>query len=260
MKHVLPVFLLIGCADKITDTADDALALEGSELIGMDFILDSAEGYEPVPNVDFRMGFSEADGDSIGISYYGGCNHYDGAFTLSGGEMSLEWLGGTEMGCDSMYMEQDDWCGAFLAGGPSVELEGPLLTLTGTDATLVFNDSEIADPDRSLTGRLWTIDTFIEGESASAFNLDSSPSLYFDDAGGIEVSTGCNTGQGSYSIDGSTLHFSGIAYTEMACGDMAGTAEAHIQTILADGGTTHSIDAARLTIERDGNGIAAYTE
>ena len=41
---------------------------------------------------------------------------------------------------------------------------------------------------------------------------------------------------------------------------MAAASESHIAAVVANGPTTHTIDAARLTIERDSIGISAFTD
>jgi heat shock protein HslJ len=77
----------------------------------------------------------------------------------------------------------------------------------------------------------------------------------------VQVFTGCNTGEGEYSVSGSTLNLTGIAYTEAGCGsDDLADVEDHMQSVFSDGTLSYEIEAARLTIMRGEDlGISATT-
>ena len=79
----------------------------------------------------------------------------------------------TEMGCDTALMDEDIWFTSFFQSSPTLSFDGERLTFTGTEATLVFLDSEIATPDQDLVGPTWEIDTFIDGEVAKTPNFTS---------------------------------------------------------------------------------------
>jgi heat shock protein HslJ len=91
--------------------------------------------------------------------------------------------------------------------------------------------------------------------------LPVSPTLRFDDDGGIQIATTCSTGTGGYTRQAQQLQLSGVVYTEMAC-DAAGSAvaDAHIRRVLSDGSLTAKIEAARLTLTRADVGLSATTE
>ena len=90
------------------------------------------------------------------------------------------------------------------------------MTFNNPEATLVFLDSEVATPDQSLSGVTWMVDTFIEGESATAYNLNEMPTLNFSDDGMVTFFSGCNSGSGSYVAEAGSISFSDISSTEMA--------------------------------------------
>ena len=174
--------------------------------------------------------------------------------------MLVPGIWSTEMGCGPAYTAQDAWIRDFIKASPLLALSDDTLTLAGTE-TLVFIDREVADPDRTLAGYDWVIDTFIEGEAATNVNLDQDPTLFFDDDGTFEVYSGCNQGEGSYTTDGSDIVFSDLVYSEMLCPDKSAEwAEAHIQSVIVDGTATYLIDAARLTIEIGSLGVSAFTD
>ena len=173
-------------------------------------------------------------------------------------------LGGaysTEMGCDMALMEEDAWFTSFFQSSPILSFDGERLTFTGTEATLVFLDSEIATPDQELVGPTWEIDTFIDGEAASAYNLAESPTLSFSADGSVEIFGGCNGGGGSYEAgDDGTISFSDLVSTEMACDESTMMAEGHIFNVLGEAGLTFEIDANRLTIMGASKGISGSVQ
>jgi heat shock protein HslJ len=64
-------------------------------------------------------------------------------------------------------------------------------------------------------------------------------------------SGGCNSYRGTYTLNGSALSFSPLAYTQMACGDPAGATEqtyfanlAHVASFTSDGTTLSLADAS----------------
>src|SRR5690606_27062509 len=123
------------------------------------------------------------------------------------------------------------------------------VTFTGDDATLVFLDRELADPDRALVGQTWTITTFIQGDIASGGAYDPPPTVEFFDDGTFEFFTTCNDGEGEYEESGDELTLSNVEVTEAGCpSEFEQDAEEHILDVLGGGTVTWEIDAARLTI------------
>lgn len=243
------VVLTVGCGG---DTDDGP---SSPELSGRSFLLQSSEGYTPVEDTTIRIYFED---DQFGFN--AGCNSHSGTYSLCDGKLCVENLSSTAIGCAAELHDQDNWLAAFVTSEPELVLDGDTLTLTGDDATLVFLDREVADPDRPLTGRTWTIDTLIEGSAASGGFSDIAPTVQFDEDETFEVFTSCNTGEGSYAVEGQELVLSDVAYTEIACpSDQAQMAEAHIQSVLIDGTVTWEIEAARLTLMRGDLGLSATT-
>jgi len=65
------------------------------------------------------------------------------------------------------------------------------------------------------------------------------------DAGSVALDTGCNTGRGSYTVDGDTVTFGPIATTRVACVEADGQqVEQAVLTVLTGAATT-AIDGPR---------------
>ena len=256
MNVVLPLMLLSGCSENPTETTEET---EAAKLIGLEFVLDS--GVDPVKGTTIYLGFDVGYTGAMELNLSAGCNGMGGFFELEDDVLVMSSFWSTEMWCGDELQAQEEWILGFFTSEPSLDLSGDYLTLTGAEETLVFIDREVADPDRPLAGTDWTVDTFIDGDSATNFSLEEYPWFLFGEDGAIQVFTGCNLGVGNYTTDGNTLTFIGVSYDEKACEDKnVNWAESHIQSLTTDGTATYTIDAARLTIEQGSVGISAYGE
>lgn len=242
---------LLACSDKTDDSAEPGL-----EFVGMDFQLESAEGYELVAD-GARISFPEGND----FSFSAGCNNLGGTFSVEEDVFTLGEAYSTEMGCDTALMDEDAWFTSFFQSSPILSFDGERLTFTGTEATLVFLDSEVATPDQDLVGPTWEIDSFIDGDAVSAYNLSESPTLSFSDDGSVEIFGGCNGGGGSYEVDDDgSISFSDLVSTYLECDETTMTAENHIFSVLGESGLTFEIDANRLTIVGASLGISGSVQ
>jgi heat shock protein HslJ len=225
-------------------------------LVGLEFLLDSAEGYTPVPGTTIRLSF-----DADQLSFSAGCNSYSGPYSLCEGKLCASSFGGTEIGCEPARQTQDQWVADFMLASPEVTQVGATLTLAGVDATLEFLDREVADADRPLTGRTWTVDTFIENGAATNFPSQVPPTLEFGVDGKLTLFTTCNGGGGSYTRNGQTLTIASVGITAVECGPTGSApSEQRMMRVLADGEVSFEIDAGRLTIMRGPIGLSATAE
>jgi heat shock protein HslJ len=154
----------------------------------------------------------------------------------------------TEMACPEPRMAQDQWLVEFLESDPTLALDGDNLTLTSDDTTITLLDSEVAEPDLTLTGQTWTLTSLISGDAVSSVPMGVVATLAFGDDGGVDVNPGCNSGGGSYSVDADSISFGDIATTRMACHGSAMQVEEAVLEVLSRDGLTFSIDANVLTI------------
>jgi heat shock protein HslJ len=218
-------------------------------------LLESSEGYTPLAGTRLRLSFDDGQ-----LSFSAGCNSYFGPYSLCDGKLCASQLGGTQIGCGSELQAQDEWFASFFAASPQLGIAGAALTLEGASATLELLDREVADPDRPLAGRVWSIDTFIQGEAASSLPGTAQPTLEFRTDGTLHVFTTCNGGDGSYTRTGQALTLSPVNYTEAGCSDNRGVVEQRVQSVMSAGELTFEINANRLTVMRGASGLAATTD
>lgn len=226
------------------------------ELKGGEFLLVSAEGHVPVPDVPIQLAFMDGS-----LMFFAGCNRHGGSYHVCGSQLCLDGLMATKRGCPPELMAQDEWLAAFLNGKPEVALRGGKLTLSGEGVTLEFLAREKADPDRPLTGRSWTITTFLDDLGQWSFALQAPPTVEFLDDGSFRVSSSCLTGQGRYVAKEQTLTLSQVNYRDNICPtDNDQKARRFLRDVLSDGEVEFAIRAARLMLARGKLGLAGSTQ
>lgn len=242
--YLLATLWFLGGCDE-NDSADAALEQRS-------FLLESAEGFEPLAGTTVSVGFRNGE-----FGFSAGCNGHGGTFSLRDERLVVTAFQSTTRGCDAALHAQDEWLAGFLTSSPSLKLEGERLTLRGAAATLVFLDREVADPDRPLVGTLWTVDTIVQGDFATSSVLPApAPSILFREDGTLQVDTTCNTGSGRYSVAGDQLTLTPVSYTLRACSG-ASDVDDQVQVLLREGTLTFEIEATRLTLRRGDSGLSA---
>ncbi len=245
------VVLVVGCGD------DEGPVASGDPLTGRTFLSEAitVDGapFELVEGTRIRLELTDAE-----VRVNAGCNHLSGTLeSTADGVLRIGQMGGTEMGCDQALHDQDDWLMELLTSSPAWSLAGDRLTLTSGSTVIELLDRRVADPDRTLEGTAWIVDTIYQGDTASSLPTDAVAELTFAD-GEVSGSTGCNDIQGRYRIDGSTLHVEDLVQTDVACAPEVMVLE---DAVLALNGSavTFEIAAARLTLTLpDGRGLGLH--
>jgi heat shock protein HslJ len=243
-----------GCGQEDDVTADDTTtvppadggsALSAEALEGRTFLSQSVTGYELAQGGEtIRLTFEDG---RLGAS--AGCNQMSSEVEVSGDD--IRWVGvpiSTMMGCSEALMAQDTWLTELLAAGMEAELDGAALVLTADGVTVELLDEQEAVPDQPLAGTTWTLETVIDGETASSVPAGAeAPTLEIGDDGSVALFGGCNRGSGTAEVadDGSTITFGPLATTRMMCPEGGSDVEAQVLAVL-DG---------EVEVERDGDSL-----
>ena len=139
----LALTVLSGCGGDDDDDRAAGSAPTAAALAGTTYVSTAVTGHELVEGTTLTLGFPEAGK----LTAAAGCNSYFGDFDVTDGKLDVGQLGGTLIGCPPELQQQDEWMAAFLGSEPEIALDGDTLTLTGTDATIVFADRQDAEPD-----------------------------------------------------------------------------------------------------------------
>ena len=248
--------IFLACGDKSNDTSsiEDTASISGEtySFEGMQFVFQSGEGFELVGD-SFSIDFTQ---DPREMRFGAGCNTHGGEYEVVDGVFEMAGMYATEMGCEMELMDQDSWLATFFMSSPSVVHDGDTITFTGSDATLVFIDEEVAIPDLQLTDITWEIDSYFDGEVATTYNLDVSPSLYFASDGTMTANLGCNGASGTYTEDSGSLTITLDTITEAFCEGDLNTVEGHIYNVISNT-PTYEIDGNSITLIAGEKGIGA---
>ena len=207
--------------------------------------------------------FQLAAGSSIRLTFEdgrlsanAGCNGIGGNLVLDGDKLIFSGASMTEMGCDPALMNQDNWLVAFLGSGPTFTLDGNNLTLTSGTTVVTLLDREVAEPDQPLVGPTWNLASIISGEVASSVPAGASASISFAADGTFEMNDGCNAAGGKYVVDGTTITFSEVIHTDMACTGARGQVEQAVLAVISFSGSVEfAIDAGSLSFTSGAAGL-----
>ncbi|WP_238017147.1 META domain-containing protein [Dactylosporangium sp. AC04546] len=180
-----------------------------------------------------------------------GCNQLSGKARIDEARLRVDELASTEMGCDPARHEQDRWLAGFLQRGPGWRLAGDRLTLDAEGTTLDL----VAGTPRPLAGPRWVVDTLVKGEIAGSLPAGVEAWLTFTADGKVSGSDGCNQLGGAYTAEGSTIRFTDLVTTKMACQDERASVESAVLQVLR-GEVRSAIDGDHLTLTApDGTGL-----
>jgi len=153
------------------------------------------------------------------INGTGGCNSYNGRFTLIKDEFSAPNLASTMMMC--IQANQETQFMQALGEKSKLSLKGDELTFTQNGkAVLVFTKAKpLSAADFSGT---WTLQS-IEGASANTYFGEKPPTISFDfSANKVSGNAGCNNYNGPFKLAGDILEVTTPVSTRMACENLEG--------------------------------------
>ena len=170
------------------------------------------EGTEtPVPQgVVITAAF--ADGKVTGNA---GCNSYNAPVTVDGAKITFGTAATTAMACDPAVNAFEQEYLANLAAAASFTATADSLTIweAGGKQLLVFE----AAPENPLVGA-WNVTGYNNGAEAVVSPLTGTTlTATFADDGTVSGNAGCNTFNGPYTLDGTSLTVGPLATTMKAC-------------------------------------------
>ncbi|MGH2492995.1 MAG: META domain-containing protein [Candidatus Limnocylindria bacterium] len=220
-------------------------------------VTENGQAKQLVVGTRIRLNFAD-DGARVGAN--AGCNHMGGEARLENGRLIVGDLAMTAMGCDGGRSEQDEWLAKFLAGRPSLRLSGAELVLASGTTDIRLLDREVADPDRPLVATRWIVESIIDRNTASSIPRGASAHALLTADGGLTGTTGCNQMGGSVLTTSTTIRFSEVVTTKMACEPDRMRLERAVLDVLRDE-VKYEIEADLLRLRHpSGNGLDLRAE
>ena len=206
---------------------------------------------ERVAGTTARLSF---DADTITADT--GCNTLSGRARTDSGRLFVSSMGGTEIGCVPALSKQDDWWATLLASDPTYTLDGATLQLATDNESVELVDVEQTNPDRTLAGVRWVLETVAsggqDGVASSTPGLSAGASwLRFGPGASAEVTgeTGCSALRTTLAVAESSLQLGPLPMTAVCSnGDMQWVGDSVLHVL--DGRVDHRIDGDVLTLSR----------
>lgn len=226
-----------------------AAGLDGHTFLSTQVLVDGRE-HVLVPGTQVRLQFRDG---RIGAS--AGCNQLGGQYRLDGDVLLVTEAAVTEIGCDPARHAQDDWLFDLLGRRPVVTFDGEKLTLSVDTTVITMAEGRILEPDLPLMGTEWVLTSILTGETVSSVPAGVVARLRFEANGRLAVETGCNSGGGSYEVDGDRIRFGDPVLTKRACVGPAGEVEAAVLAVLGAGAVVFGIDGSTLRLVAGSAGL-----
>jgi len=234
--------LAAGCLPGGDDNANGGL-------VGTSWTVMSIAGTSTVQGAEPTMTFAE-DGTVSGSD---GCNRYTGPFRTDGDRISIGRLASTLIGCEPLLGAQAQaFTQALMGAGEWGLREDGALEVRGP-ATLLAEPGS-GDPGagpvgpglpvEDLAGTSWVLE-----ELPGVQLVDTIPSVTFGADGTVSGFAGCNSFNGTYEADGSSIAFGAFATTKVGCPDPTMLVERSFLAALASASSWRADGDGRLVIE-----------
>jgi heat shock protein HslJ/tRNA A37 threonylcarbamoyladenosine synthetase subunit TsaC/SUA5/YrdC len=245
--------------ERLSEFSSAVARLDGSTIspLGKTY-LSTAVTRQLLPKTRIRLGFARvpnknADGPRVWdvLRAHVGCNSLGTAVAagelLTAGRVSIEGIGGTQVGCQPPLRDQEEWLKTFLMSKPSWRLDGDELTLEAGGTTITLLDRKVAEPDFPLDGVRWEVVTTITNADARHHRYRAEPAWITIDGERLTGWTGCNELSGTVTRNNTELTFSDVATTGHACTDETAEVQAAILATLGPA-VAYTIDYNQLTL------------
>jgi heat shock protein HslJ len=177
------------------------------------------------------------------LNGFGGCNQYSASYTVQDTQMTLGPVAMTQMACPTGMEVEQTYLYALQAAS-EYAISGQFLTIKYNQGAEVLNYTAASLP---LEYTLWTL-TQMNGQPVAS---DLPITALFTpgeeaNTGIVAGSSGCNSYNAGYTLEGSTLTIQTAAMTMMACATGMETEQAYLAALQTT--TTYEIFADKLVL------------
>jgi heat shock protein HslJ len=157
-----------------------------------------------------------------GVFYaFGGCNSIRFPIVMDENALFVETIDIYMVSCGEYLDAQVEMFIAFLESDPVVTTDGDRLILDGhpgvDEVRIEFVDAATVSPNLILEGTRWEVDQYLIDDIVVSDGWTTTATVAFQEDGVVAFHTGCNSGTGTYQVDGDQVRFSDVTRTEEAC-------------------------------------------
>ena len=198
-----------------------------SDLTGKVWVLTDLNGDPPVAGTTITIEFT-TNGDAGGSA---GCNRYAGKYITTGNKIEFTSpMASTMMACLEPVMNQESAYLKALSEVKTFAINADQLTLSDSSGALATYQAQSQD----LSGTSWLVTGYNNGKQAVVSVIGGTElTTDFGKDGTVSGSSGCNTYNGTYKVDGDKITIGPLASTRMACNDPEGVMDQESQFLAA---------------------------
>jgi heat shock protein HslJ len=209
MKTIL--FLLVISTSAILMSACASPSGNAPALPGSKWELVTLNGAAPAAGTSVTLFFGEDDRAGGNAS----CNTYSGSYKVSGSTLSFDQVMSTMMACEPAVNQQEQAYLKVLGETKSYAVTGGNLTLKDAAGTSLAEFAPFQPA--SLVGE-WQAIAINNGKEAVVSVMNGTTvTAFFGADGKLTGNAGCNSYNGTYTIDGNKIAIGPLASTRMAC-------------------------------------------
>jgi heat shock protein HslJ len=149
------------------------------------------------------------------LSGHSGCNRYTAPYTVDGDLLTIgPEIGGTSMACPPAQMAVEQ---AYVGRLPQVTgfaIDGNTLTMTDDEGDTILR-YEATEGSEAIQGD-WEVTSYYAGNAVTSVLGGVTMTAKFED-GTVSGTTGCNSFNGPYELDGQDITIGPLASTLAAC-------------------------------------------
>ena len=239
-------------SESATESASESASASVSPaVLANTYVSTEVTGHDLVPDTRIRLTFEDGN-----LSVEAGCNTMFAPYELTAD--TLAWTAppaATMMACPDDLTAQDQWLTDLFTEGVGAAADGPTLTLTSDDVTIVLTRAPDADLQQ-LFGKTWSaVATIADGTTSRIPRPVRTPRVVVGQNGLGRLDTGCNTGRTTVTADDTSITFGHPAVTRMRCQEPARTIEQRVLDVV-DGRSDYVVfDGSVLIVVKGDHGL-----
>ena len=250
--NVLPLLLAGACGPAETETG--TVPESSDTLEGKSYILQHAEGFQPVSGTDIGLHFMPKNRLNVSTA----CNPIDADYAIENDTLMLQSIETTEMQCSNELYQQELFLLDFLPSNPAISFFGSSLKLTGNGTTLSFMDESVVQGEIDVQKTHWRVSSLIDGSTINGIDIDRPPTLYFDESGRLDYYTGCSECSLIFSLNGQQMNLNAVDCNLQTCpNDSSQAVENHIIEVFGERTAEIRMEGMQLRITNGERGILA---
>jgi heat shock protein HslJ len=215
------------------------------------YVSTEVTGHDLVEGTQIRLIFEEGN-----LSVEAGCNTMFAPYELT--DESLTWTdtpAQTMKACSDELTAQDQWLVELFTRGVGAAADGPALTLTSDDVTIVLDRAPEADL-QELFGTTWSaVATIADGKTSRIPRVVRTPRVVLGKNGLGRLDTGCNSGRTTVTADDTSITFGHPAVTRIRCQEPARTIEQRVLEVVNGRSDYVVFDGSVLIVVKGDHGL-----